>query len=753
MKYPNKKQADRAADRPATVPVSQPKRWLFRLTFLLLPFLLLGALEVCLRLAGYGYNPDFFKRLQIGGEDFYVQNEDFNLRFFPREIARYANPVRFPAHKAPGTFRIFVLGESAAMGDPAPSFAGSRYLEMLLREKYPDRKFEVINVAFTAINSHVILPIARECAEHEGDLWIIYMGNNEMVGPFGAATVFSRQAPPLSYVRLVLALQRLRLGQWFTELSRKLTAHGRQQPIAWGGMEMFLHNQIPPGSPLKETVYRNFQKNLDDMIRAGVGSGAKVLLNIMAVNLNDCPPFASLNDSQLSPADRAQFDSLYTNGLQAAAQPDFAAAGAFFAQAAQLDERPADLQFHWAECCRAQTNLAAAREHFQLACDNDALPFRADSRINAAIRSEREKAGGDRLLLCDAPAVLTAGPDGLCGSETFFEHVHFDFDARYRLARAWAEQIEPLLTRNANAWISQADCEHLLGLSPWNRAQVIHFMVERMEMPPLNDQANNQSRRDALVSRINQLGPQMNAENVARTRANFSSLQAQRPEDFYLHQEFGVFLEVTGDLAGSAAQWQCVRDLLPQDSLGYYQYGRLLNALQRYPEAEASLRMALAMRPTRTDGWIELGNCLALQQKYAAALDCYVTALKQDPQNPQTLLRRGKVLDHLNRPEEAVDSYRAAIQLNPTAGVLHNQLALGLMATRQPDSAGLEFNQAAQLSPKSVEIRFNYGVWLLQQKRWDEAQREFAAVIRLDHNNLRAQKNLAWLRGRGNPPP
>jgi hypothetical protein len=121
------------------------------------------------------------------------------------------------------------------MGDPAQSFAPDRYLEMLLREKYPERKFEVVNVAFTAINSHVILPIARECAAHEGDLWIIYMGNNEMVGPFGAATVFGRQAPPLPYARLVTALQRLRMGQWLTEQGRKFTAQGHAQPpgAAW----------------------------------------------------------------------------------------------------------------------------------------------------------------------------------------------------------------------------------------------------------------------------------------------------------------------------------------------------------------------------------------------------------------------------------------------------------------------------------------------------------------------------------------
>ena len=45
----------------------------------------------------------------------------------------------------------------------------------------------------TGINSHVILPLARDCEEARADVWVIYMGNNEVVGPFGAGTVFGSQ--------------------------------------------------------------------------------------------------------------------------------------------------------------------------------------------------------------------------------------------------------------------------------------------------------------------------------------------------------------------------------------------------------------------------------------------------------------------------------------------------------------------------------------------------------------------------------
>src|SRR5262249_15982745 len=152
--------------------------------------------------------------------------------------------------------------ESAAMGDPQPAYSASRYLEVLLRERFPGEKFEVINLGITAINSHVILPIARECAARQGDVWIIYMGNNEMVGPFGAATVFGARASPMGLVKLNLVLQRSRVGQLLVAWSRQL--RGKSKETSWGGMRMFLQNQVPPADPAKETVYRNFERNLRD---------------------------------------------------------------------------------------------------------------------------------------------------------------------------------------------------------------------------------------------------------------------------------------------------------------------------------------------------------------------------------------------------------------------------------------------------------------------------------------------------------
>ena len=149
---------------------------------------MVSALELGLRWFGFGYPTSFFLPTTIGGQNYFVPNDKFGYRFFPPALARTPAPQRLPVVKSPSAFRIFVFGESAALGDPDSSYGAWRYLLTLLRERYPGTDFEVICLAMTAINSHAILPMARECARRDGDLWIVYMGNNEMVGPLERGT-------------------------------------------------------------------------------------------------------------------------------------------------------------------------------------------------------------------------------------------------------------------------------------------------------------------------------------------------------------------------------------------------------------------------------------------------------------------------------------------------------------------------------------------------------------------------------------
>ena len=169
---------------------------------------------------------------------------------------------------------------------------------------------------------------------------------------------------------------------------------------------MFMKNRIAPGDPHKEVVYRNFRRNLEDILRAGRASGVPILLNTVAVNLKDCAPFASLADTNLPAADRLACDDLSREGAEADQQGNFTVAADRWARAARLDAHSAQLQFELGSCLLSLTNFAAARQHLEQACDFDALPFRADSRINEAILGTARDAKDRAVALCDAAGLF-----------------------------------------------------------------------------------------------------------------------------------------------------------------------------------------------------------------------------------------------------------------------------------------------------------------------------------------------------------
>ena len=723
----------------------------------MLPFLALGLMEVALRLAGIGYGTAFFNtERDAAGNKFLINNNEFTLRFFPPQLARWPGTFKLAAEKPADVRRIFILGESAAMGDPQPSVGASCELEILLREKFPGQKFEIVNLGITAINSHVILPIAQDVAARgRGDLWLIYMGNNEMVGPFGAATVFGSRAPPLAAVRWNLAVQKTRLGQLAVKWLRNLG--GKSPNTAWGGMKMFLQNQIPPNDARRETVYQNFNRNLRDIVQLGRAGGAKIILSTISVNLRDCPPFGSIGNSNLPAADRAKFDSLYASALLLQTNVQTRDAAQKFEQAAQLDPKFAELQFRWAQCLLSETNLPAARQRFQSACDMDALPFRADTRINGAIRLLATELAGNNFAFCDAEAAVTAAAtDGIAGDESFFEHVHFNFDGNYRLARAWAESVARLLPddvlRNATpGWASQEVCERGIGLSDWNRMFVLSAVVSRMGQPPLAMQFNNPARLEVLQREMTLLRQRMSQTNApAEANANFIAAVARLPANNFLRENYANFLESSGDNSRALAEYLKISELLPHDFYGCLQAGRLLNEAGRLVEAEPLLRRAAAQRSLLPEPWFELGKLVMAKGNSAEALECFERAAKMRPSDGSYLAHKARALSNLNRHAEAIQVYRDALNLSGARWEGYFELAGELAATGEVAESIKAYQEAVRLNPRHAVARVNLGVVLVRQDRLDEAIQQFELALRLEPGNAAAKDYLRQVSKRRN---
>ena len=112
---------------------SSRKLWLVRVLLATAsPVVFFILAEIGLRLSHFGYSPHFFVPDAASGGRALIENSVFGYRFFPRRIARVPDPIRITASKPSKTLRIFVFGESAALGDPVPAYGFSRFLSVLL---------------------------------------------------------------------------------------------------------------------------------------------------------------------------------------------------------------------------------------------------------------------------------------------------------------------------------------------------------------------------------------------------------------------------------------------------------------------------------------------------------------------------------------------------------------------------------------------------------------------------------------------
>jgi len=282
------------------------------------PVLVLGLVEVVLRLAGYGYPVAFFEPAAAGAGC--IPNDSFGRRFRCPE-----SPVPFflPDQKPPGAVRVFVLGESAAAGAPDPAFGVARQLDVLLQDQFPGADLAVHNAALMGIDSHAILPIARECVRHGADVLVVYAGNNELIGTHGLENPATKLPPALSrpYLRAGLWVRTLRLGQWLDSWTGARYAAARQAEVQ--DAAYFLAHRVAAGDARRSTVAENFYANLRDLCAlAAAPGGPCVVLSTVAVNLRDCPPFGSLHRAGLTAAESNRWEAAYRRGsaAQAAAQ-------------------------------------------------------------------------------------------------------------------------------------------------------------------------------------------------------------------------------------------------------------------------------------------------------------------------------------------------------------------------------------------------------------------------------------------------
>ncbi|HEY5909761.1 MAG TPA: tetratricopeptide repeat protein [Verrucomicrobiae bacterium] len=733
------------------------RQWWFRLVALLLPVSLVILAEIVLRLAGFGYPTSFFLETVKDGRRELIENPRFGWRFFPARLARTPQPLSLAATKPAGSVRIFVFGESAAMGDPAPAFGFGRQLEVMLQARHPERTVEVINVAMTAINSHVMREIARDCAGLGGDCWIVYAGNNEVIGPYGAGTVFGRQAPPMMAVRLALTLKRTCLGQWIGGLRRQPNL-----PERWEGMELFLNQHVSLGDPRLERVYQNFSANLEAVIDRGRSSGAKVIVATVPVNLKDSPPFGSKHRAGLNPERVRAWDTEFVAGCDAEQQGRTADALSAYQRAAQIDPDYAELVFRRATCELAQGDPAAAGKDFVRARDLDTLRFRADTELNRVIR---EVAKAKKLRAVDTGVELAAGTaTGVPGEELFYDHVHLNFHGNYVVAHLLASEIEREVFGSAGKVASEIlkedEVAKRLAFTDYERRLVIEEIRARLQQPPFSAQRNFKDRDERWRQVLEGL-----AAGAKDCLPQYAEALASRTNDWTLHANYARALEAAGHGQAAALEWQQVVRLMPHEPDGWFQLGNLALNGRNFSEAQRLLREALRRNPRSTEALNGLGLAASGLGQNSEAKDYLKAALKVDPRfssarinlavllgnageaaaaaaeyrtvlagesnNVAARINLARLLSAEGKSAEAISLLKRAVELKPDQPVAQYDLGNALSAQQQYGEAILHYLAAVKARPEFVEARYNLALEMARAGRMKEALVHFAEVVRL----------------------
>lgn len=798
----------RPQTKPAPVRLKGWKRWAFPLAALIiLPTLIVVLLEIVLRVAGYGFPTEFLIRRKVAGATVLTDNQKFGWRFFPPAVARRPADILLPAEKPPGTYRIFVLGESAAMGDPDTAYGITRLLDVMLSASLPGKKFEVVNAAMTGISSHVIREIANDCAQYQPDFFVIYMGNNEAIGPYGPGTVFASFSEHLVLTRLSIAVRSLKITQLVESLVKK-----PEQPEGWGGLRVFMKSQFHPTDARLALLADHFESNLKAICEAGRGAGAKVVVSSVASNLKDCSPFASLNAPTLSPDQKSAWDARWAVANKLEFEGKFEEALKGYQEAEAMDGSHAELQYRKGSSLAALKRAKEAHESFSRARDFDALRFRTTPELNTRAKRVAESFPASEVAFADVVKAIEDESAGAgVGSAHFVDHVHFSFHGAYAAAREIFGAVTRFIPEAAGQVVlTEQECAERLAYSRWNQLRIAEYMLKRYELPPFSDKSDAAARmrefRAALarakeggdpayeavavyhkaletrpvdpdllkrLAEIHvEIGPSSEelkyrqkllelfpydddrkaylAEAYSRS-PNFAEgeklareVLQNDPEQVIAHLGLARSLKNKGALHDAAAGYQQVLRRRPDMSVAQDELSEVMNRLQN-GESFPNFT-AVAASPDEAKKYLETGEGLLLKGRVEDAIRELQMAIRLDSSSVEAHTVLARALLQQGKLEPAAAACREALRLRPDYVPALNELGAVLSDLNQYAEAEKHLRDALRLAPDNDDVQFNLGLNLMREKRLPEALAFFEpyAARHPDEANVHLQMGMLY---------
>jgi tetratricopeptide (TPR) repeat protein len=428
----------RTNDQPKASAPGPGRVLAFKVIGVLLPFVFLVLVEVLLRVFHYGYSTDLFVEYP-GNKELLVMNPDASKKYFTNaSTATVGNVEFFRKVKNKNTLRIFVLGESTTLGYPYfHNGSFHRWLQYRLQHTFPERDFEIINLALTAVNSYTVMGFAKEVVNYSPDAVFIYTGHNEYYGTLGVAST-DRIGGSRLMVKTMLLLRELRIVQGMTRLYEKLFARSSQTNGGTRMKMMVADEQIPFGSELYRRGMEQFKANLQETLDVLQQHHVPVFVSTLVSNERDLKPFVSFRiDSVKHPG----FQERFTGAVKSLQDNDVSLAYQFLKEADSIYAGHALSQYYLARLAYRYGDYERAKRSFQRAKDFDGLRFRAPEEANDIIRQTCKQYSNAHVV--DAKAFFErASSHGVTGDALILEHVHPNLTGYGLLSDAFYEAMK-----------------------------------------------------------------------------------------------------------------------------------------------------------------------------------------------------------------------------------------------------------------------------------------------------------------------
>lgn len=688
--------------------MTRRRLWLIRLlALLLIPLFCLLIVEFALGIVGYGYPTRAIVPYTHQESSYYGDNPQWGRRFFPRHQAPELVPFRIKMPKADRTYRIFVLGGSAAQGVPDPGFGLGRLLRTMLIDAYPGIHFEVINTALPSINSHAVRTIAKDCARFQPDLFLVYLGHNEVVGPYGPQTAFPTCSSRGGPIRIRMALRTTRIGQLWNQMS----GSDRDTLGTESGMES-MQEPVAADDPGLVRVYQHYRANLESICHTAIKAGTPVLLCTLGTNLRDNPPFGSRHKSDSTQEQISQWGRLYQQGQDYETERLYTQARDCYLKAVELDEKHAELWFRLGQCHWLLAEYDLAKTAYVQAREWDILRFRADRQINETIRRVGQSYAQQSCYLVDGEVVLAQhSPQGIMGHELFHDQVHLTFKGNYLLARAILEQMRQVLpdwviqANTESSVLTESQCARYLAYTDTERHMIQHTMLnDYLVKPPFTYQAYHANRVQRLQDNLTHLREGINRDTLPGIYNDYRLALAHDTEDWWLHWKYAEFLlQFKGDDQAAVSHYQVVRDALPHYPYVYAKMGLTLARLGEYQKSLELSQVALAMKPDLPDAYYSVGLVYQRNNETKTSLSNYRRVLELNPQHHDARNNLIRALCRLERFAEAEKACREGIAYQPEHSALHRNLAICLLGQQRQDEAVQVLQKVLTLDPNALD--------------------------------------------------